>query len=275
MDALSARRARAYIETRGTGHARLVRRTLKVSELIALEIVRDIVEQGLQPGDKLPLEPDMLAYYKVSRSSLREALRLLEVQGLIAIRTGPGASTVVGQTHPANLARTTMLYLHLSGTTYGQLFAAWAQTEPLLARLAAQNPDRERVRAMMEPFANEHDPAHCLDVPITQGVAFHDAVAQLADNPVLDLMFQTIGHLISDYTLNVVETRTLDGGFQHDHVDLAHAIIDGDADRAQTLMAEHIGHVFDYFKSYWPTKLGERVESFPRARLDSGAGRAP
>src|SRR5262245_26288531 len=73
------------------------RRPLKTSEIVALEIVRDIVAQGLAAGDRLPLEAQMLVQYRVSRSSLREALRLLETQGLIAIRPGPGAGTVVGR----------------------------------------------------------------------------------------------------------------------------------------------------------------------------------
>src|SRR5438876_1102993 len=118
----------------------LMRRTLKTSEVVALEIVRDIVAQKLQPGDRLPLESEMLVQYRVSRSSLREALRLLEVQGLIAIRPGPGAGTVVGRVLPGNLSRTLTLHLHMLGTNYDDLLEAWVETEPVLARLAALNP---------------------------------------------------------------------------------------------------------------------------------------
>jgi len=79
--------------TIGSRHGEAQRRTLKTSEIVALEIVRDIVSQRFKAGDRLPLESEMLAHYRVSRSSLREALRLLEVQGLIVIRPGPGAGT--------------------------------------------------------------------------------------------------------------------------------------------------------------------------------------
>src|SRR6478736_6338216 len=63
-----------------------VMRQLKTSESVA----RDIVEQGLVTGDSLPSEAVMLEEHGVSRESLREALRLLEVQGLLSIRRGPG-----------------------------------------------------------------------------------------------------------------------------------------------------------------------------------------
>src|SRR3954469_3261027 len=72
------------------------RRAAKTSELVALDIVRDIVARRLKPGDRLPREAELVEQYGVSRTSLREALRLLEVQGLISIRPGPGMGTLVG-----------------------------------------------------------------------------------------------------------------------------------------------------------------------------------
>src|SRR5690242_15634708 len=158
----------------------LTRRTLKTSEVVALEIVRDIVRQDMQPGDRLPLEAEMLVQYRVSRSSLREALRLLEVQGLIGIRPGPGAGTVVGRVLPGNLSRTLTLHLHMLGANYDELLEAWVESEPLLARLAALNPDREKVRASLSPFLDE-DHAWA----VREGLQFHDIVAELADNRVL------------------------------------------------------------------------------------------
>lgn len=54
----------------------------KTSETVALSIVHDIAARGLTRGDRLALEADMLSQYRVSRASPREALRILEVQGL-------------------------------------------------------------------------------------------------------------------------------------------------------------------------------------------------
>jgi GntR family transcriptional repressor for pyruvate dehydrogenase complex len=61
-------------------------------------IVRDIVERGRQPGDALEGESRMLERFGVSRASLREALRILETQGLITIKPGPGGGPSVGTT---------------------------------------------------------------------------------------------------------------------------------------------------------------------------------
>ena len=93
-------------------------RPLKTSETVARDIVHYVVAGGLGNGDSLPSEARMLEQYGVSRESLREGLRLLEAQGLITIRRGPGGGPVVGTVDPANLGRVSTLYYHLVGATY-------------------------------------------------------------------------------------------------------------------------------------------------------------
>lgn len=233
----------------------LTRRTLKTSEVVALEIVRDIVAQGMQPGDRLPLESEMLVQYRVSRSSLREALRLLEVQGLIAIRPGPGAGTVVGRVLPGNLSRTLTLHLHMLGANYDELLVAWMESEPVLARLAALNPDREKVRTALAPFLDEgHSWA------VREGLQFHDIIAELADNQVLALALRSISFIVAEQVLTNAERGELEPQIVHDHRDVAEAIIAGDPDLAVTLMRKHIRHAVEDFKAFWPMKVGETVQ---------------
>jgi len=233
----------------------LTRRTLKTSEVVALEIVRDIVRQDMQPGDRLPLEAEMLVQYRVSRSSLREALRLLEVQGLIGIRPGPGAGTVVGRVLPGNLSRTLTLHLHMLGANYDELLEAWVESEPLLARLAALNPDREKVRTSLSPFLDE-DHAWA----VREGLQFHDIVAELGGNRVLSLALRSIGFIVTEQVLTSAERGELEQQIVHDHREVAEAIIAGDAELAANRMREHIRHAVEDFKAFWPLKIGEKVQ---------------
>ncbi|MBW8812807.1 MAG: FadR family transcriptional regulator [Caulobacterales bacterium] len=233
----------------------LTRRTLKTSEVVALEIVRDIVRANMQPGDRLPLEAEMLVQYRVSRSSLREALRLLEVQGLIAIRPGPGAGTVVGRVLPGNLSRTLTLHLHMLGANYDDLLEAWVETEPVLARLAAQNPDREAVRERLSPFLEDgHGWA------VREGLRFHDIVAELANNQVLALTLRSVGFIVAEQVLTSAERGTLEDHIVHHHRKVAEAIIAGDPDLAANCMRDHIRQEVEEFRAYWPLKVGEKVQ---------------
>ena len=78
---------------------------------------------------------------------------MLEVQGLITIRRGPGGGPSVGHVDPANLGRISTLYYHLAGGTYAELFEAWVVTEAILAERAARNDDRPSCTDAMAPFS--------------------------------------------------------------------------------------------------------------------------
>jgi DNA-binding FadR family transcriptional regulator len=107
--ARSARRARTGPAAIPIATSDTALRALKTSESVARDIVHDIVTRGLQTGDRLPPEASMVELYRVSRESLREGLRLLELQGMITIRTSAGGGPVVGRIEPANLGRMSAL----------------------------------------------------------------------------------------------------------------------------------------------------------------------
>src|SRR3546814_360135 len=119
-------------------------RAPKAADVTASRIVDDILKGSVRVGDKLPTEPEMLERYEVSRESLREALRLLEIQGIVDIKRGPGGGPFVAPLNSGYLARTSSLYFHLSGATYSELLDTWAALEPTLAERAAKLPDRDR-----------------------------------------------------------------------------------------------------------------------------------
>lgn len=239
--------------------SKAARRNMKTSEIVALEIVRDIVARKLGPGDKLPLEAEMLKEYRVSRSSLREALRLLEVQELVTIRPGPGGGTVVGKVQPASLGRTLTLHMHLLGATYDQLLDAWVMTEGLMAELAANNPNREQVVAAMTPFL-EQDAQACVKHEIREGIEFHNSVGELAGNPVLSFVLSMVGAVVSDHILSTLDRQALEEDIVHDHDHVAKAIIGGHPKEARKLMTDHVHHLAERFRAYWPRTVGGKIQ---------------
>ena len=124
-----------------------------------MQIVKDIVDRGLVEGDRLPLEAAMVRQYRVSRASLREALRLLEVQGLISLRPGRGGGPAVGAAEPEHLARTATLFFHLDGTSYEELFLAHLELECEVSAMAADQPrPGASSRRCSRPFVADVDP---------------------------------------------------------------------------------------------------------------------
>ena len=88
-------------------------RNEKVSLAVARLIAKDIADRGLQPGSVLPAEHLMVKQYGVGRTSVREALRLLETQGLVIMRQGTGGGPVVGAPDGSYFGPTLTMYLQI------------------------------------------------------------------------------------------------------------------------------------------------------------------
>ena len=218
----------------------------KTSETVARAITRDIIRDGRQPGDPLPSEATMLAQYDVSRESLREALRLLEVQGLVAIRRGPRGGPSVCTVDPANLGRVSTLYYHLAGATYRELWEAWILAETILAERAASNPDDAARTAAMAPYLDDGgQPADESETLVHDHIAFHAAVASLAQNRVLEIALQTMGQIVSHHFVTTDDPRQLRSMIHDDHRQLARLITAGDAHEARALMEAHTRKMAD------------------------------
>lgn len=235
-------------------------RALKTSEVVAREVVHDIVSRQLGPGDRLPAESQMLIQYGVSRESLREGLRLLEVQGLITIKRGPGGGPLVGVVDPANLGRASSLYYHLAGATYAELFDAWVLAESLLAERAARNVDRDQVRGSMDPYLRvESDlDQHELDVYVGEMVGFHAVVAALGNNRVLELLLPTVGQIVTHHIVAGHDPREVGHIVGPDHAEIAQAIKGGHARKAEQLMEVHIRGIADFYA----TRMGSRIHDY-------------
>lgn len=236
-----------------------VLKPLKAAEVVARAVVRTIRADGLQPGDSLPSEAEMLKQYGVSRESLREGLRLLEVQGMISIRRGPGGGPLVGTVDSANLGRMQALYFHLAGASYDELFDAWVFAESTLARMAAANPDAGLRESAMAPYlsGDVDDAAHGdLDIYVSGHEGFHGVVAALAGNKVFQVTFRAYGQLVAHHLATVGDVRTIHEALVDDHLKLAQVIIDGDAAEAETLMRQHLTDVAAMHRE----KLGDLLD---------------
>ena len=236
---------------------------MKTSESVARDIVRDIVKRQLRTGDSLPQEAAMIEKYGVARESLREALRLLEVQGLITLRRGPGGGPVVGRIDPANLGRASTLYFHVAGSTYRELFDAWVLTERIQAEQAALNPDRDAVRAAMEPYfvAIEDEPEdETIESFARLHSQFHGVVASLMRNSVLELLLQSVGQIVTHHVVLHADPRTVGDVISRDHQAVARAIATGHQQKAANLMENHILAIFDLYAGTLGTRMYDYIE---------------
>lgn len=217
---------------------RLTRRSEKVAEAVAHEIVRDAV--GLPVGSKLPGEIAMMEKYNVSRASLREALRILEVQGLIVIRPGPGGGPVMLGPASDSLGRTETLFFHLLNATYGDLLEAMLALEPAAARLAARRPGKAHVDGLRRSLDDLDDTTEVARFR-SSASDFHTRLLHASGNPVLALTVQSLREILLSRIAPIeFDTERERRRISDAHMQTVEAIAKGDAERAERTMADHI-----------------------------------
>ncbi|MBX3027588.1 FadR family transcriptional regulator [bacterium] len=169
----------------------------KAAVVLAQEIAREIHRRGLGAGDKLLGEQKMVERYGVARGSLREALRYLELQGVLRIKSGPGGGPVIQVPDGRHFASTLALMLQFVGARFRAIVETRWVVEPGIAALAAERASaaditalRDCLAAMREALA---DPRRFAE----ENRRFHDLLAYASGNPLFRFLVPAL-HWISD-----------------------------------------------------------------------------
>jgi DNA-binding FadR family transcriptional regulator len=225
---------------------RLMRRP-KMAVMIADAIAEEILKKGLSPGVVLATESQMLDQFKVGRATLREALRLLEAEGLIAVRAGPNGGAVVQQPSPDRLARLLSILVTVSGTTLEDVFEARLLIEPELASRAAAKITNAEIRGLEEA------------IETTDSDRFHSLVATASRNIVLGSFWFAVRHIADAQQVGVRYSSELLADSVRAHRKILEAIRTRDSERAAAAMRKHIGANQEYLKTSYPHLLSARV----------------
>lgn len=202
-----------------------------LSEQIVKQIIEDIKKGVLRPGDKLPPEKKLIELYKVSRGSVREALRTLKIMNVIDIQQGKGA--FVTSLEASLLVEHLEFVFMLEETTIFNLFEARRIIEPELAAIAAIRASDEEIAEMRELIQGEEG----VDIEL------HQKIAEATRNPIL------IRFLSSVWSLGEISrqrTSKLPGVKEkayRGHTQLVDAIEEHNPEKARKLMREHIAFV--------------------------------
>src|SRR5262245_17018520 len=151
---------------------------------------RLISEGSLAPGHRLPAERELAEMFGVSRSSLRQALKVLEIMGVISQRVGDG--TYLNTAAPSILAEPLEFLILLDGISFHELMEARLIVEPELAARAAARATLEDIaelrQALTEMEENRRDHARFTECDLL----FHQTIFRLAGNRVCSLMFTVV-----------------------------------------------------------------------------------
>ncbi|SNT35994.1 FadR/GntR family transcriptional regulator [Rhodococcoides kyotonense] len=235
-------------------------RATKVSERIASALVEDIIRDRMAPGDRLPNEQAMAERFQVGRNSVREALRMLEIHGMIKLKLGPRGGPQIAAVDPREVGRTLSLYLGLRGAKIEELVQTRLFLEPKVARMAAENMSDEDELRLREALRAEEASKADDSAYIDAANEFHYVLATMTGNRVLDLVATALKDLYTSRIVNDGIAREAAGpGICNEHKVIGEAILAGQPDRAEALMRSHMDFYVERVRSVAPGFLDSRI----------------
>ena len=228
----------------------------KVSLDIMHQVRRAILRGDLQPGDPLPSEKQMTAQFKVSKHTMREALRGLEAMGLLEIKQGAGGGPFVKEIDQGLLNAQLTNFFSFREVSIHNLTEVRLLLEPHLARSAAEQMTPEQVTHL------HHLNDQCQKIldrgqSIIGGeeeIAFHTAIAKSSGNVVLEALLRFVNFYLAELKLARKPGLDFSRRVLKAHRQIAEAIGQGDGRLAADLMR---GHLLEVEQSLPPAGPGE------------------
>lgn len=235
----------------------------RIAEIVADELRRQIIDGDLADGDLLPRQEVLVEQFNVSLVSLREALRILETEGLVSVRRGNRGGAVVHAPAKTSAAYMLGLLLQSESVEIGDLGMALQELEPACAALAAQRPDRAdtlvpELKQVNDSMAENLDDGRLFT---EIGREFHDLIVRGCGNHTIIAVVGSLETLWSSHERQWADESAARGTYPsltqrravlNTHIKLAEMIAEGDVDRARRIAGRHLADTQTYVLSGRP-----------------------
>jgi DNA-binding FadR family transcriptional regulator len=178
------------------------RRFRKRSDQVAEQIKMWIVTHKMSPGDKLPQEKELIALFGVSKGTMREALKALEVQGVVEIVTGPGGGAIIAAVSDARIMGLLLNYFYYRTPTVNEIYDVRKVLEPELAVAAVDHLTAEHFERLESLIRKTSQPTATADERREQRAAeldFHNVLADACPNAWLALACRFMNQFLAEF----------------------------------------------------------------------------
>ncbi|MDM7457995.1 MAG: FCD domain-containing protein [Paracoccus sp. (in: a-proteobacteria)] len=227
--------------TRST-HNRLSR-----PQQVAEAIKSWVMHNGWGPGVRLPSETALIDRFMMAKGTIREAIRILEAQGLVKSRTGPGGGVFVHQVSEERAMVLLGNYFYFEHLTINEIYQIRKSREPELAASLAGRLSEDQLAALEEVMTNYSEPARTAEEEREQHVAslkFHALLAEMSDNPLLRFLIRFTANMLAEITVSrrlyAQPNRELWSSGLNYQSRLIAALRAGDAAMARQVLSDHM-----------------------------------
>ncbi|MBP3927503.1 MAG: FadR family transcriptional regulator [Clostridium sp.] len=229
----------------GKGLAARPQERISAPNYVIEQIKQALIDGSLNPGDRLPSEPELETLYGVSRGSVRQAMKSLEILGVVSIR--PGDGTYVNETiSKNNLNPLVFSFIFSQASTQTITDARYALERDIAEMILSDNERIERVIPQLKENILHHEELHFSHAGIEELVdndqAFHRILSQCCDNVVIKTVYD---YILDAFRKELIMTTTLqqDSNYHttiRDHTAILHAIESRDFSQVKQAISDSL-----------------------------------
>jgi DNA-binding FadR family transcriptional regulator len=232
---------------------RHITKRIKRSDQIVDSVKRWVALSQIHPGERLPNERELMEQFECSKGTVREALKSLEVQGLVSIKTGPNGGATLKQVPYTKASELLRTFLHFEQPSGPEIYALRSLIEPEIAALATPRLSEEDLQRLEELVAKCEAAPETFEERVEQRISeleFHVLLAQRCGNPMLGFIGRFVNDMIRDLVIYkksaLPEQREFSCANLHFHKELLGAFRARNSMSARQLMEQHM-HSADQF----------------------------
>ncbi len=217
----------------------------KVSQHIIDQIRNAIFDGRLRPGDKLPSERELTGKFNVSKATLREALRSLEVLGFLQMRKGVSGGAFVTEVDMVKARDCFTNFLLFKNLSLEDLSEVRLLLEPYIAEKATPAMTKDDLHRL-EKLIKDSEQAIRNDVSLASRrdeIEFHRIIATITGNPILMFILDFVENLLIDTKEIVKPGKEFSGKVLRAHKRIYNALLEKNVRRVHEEMVRHIREV--------------------------------
>ncbi|HEV8310634.1 MAG TPA: FadR/GntR family transcriptional regulator [Methylomirabilota bacterium] len=229
-------------------------RRFKSSFLVADRMKESIISSGLAEGDRLPSEKELAETHGYARGTVREALRILEHEDVITVKSGPNGGIFVRRIGSEAVARSLAFLFHLRDVTVSELITARSELEAACGYLAALNASEDNLKKLEGSVQRMEEAIGDSERQAAENLVFHLEVVKASKNTVLQIILESLQEVMYDPTAHVFYSVDTQKEAVQAHKKILEAIANRDSMVAARRIRKHLSVFLRYVLE---TKQGE------------------
>jgi len=211
----------------------------RYSEQIAEMIQEKILKQRLQQGTRLPTERELAEEFQVSRTVIREAIRELEVAGLVRIKKGPKGGIFIDNAYHKPLSASLRKLITSGWINVDHILEVRMLIEPYIASQASLKAKKSDIEAMRSLLQNSS--AHLDDVALLKknNIEFHLLIAKASGNPVFSILMRSVMDILEEIARDFL-VLSIERDFFQAHKEIFDLIVQRDPEKVRKAIEEDI-----------------------------------